>query len=130
MSMPTLSHAQLRAHAEAWIGAWNRADVEAVLAVFSDDAEFVSTLAQPYTGSSLVRGKPALRRYWQAALADRPGLRFELIAAICDEPGQTVVVHYVAIQGGRRTRACEIMRFTDGVQVRGEALYGAPDGMA
>ena len=125
--MTTLSRSQLQAHAHAWISAWNRADVDAVLATFAEDAEFTSALALPYAGTSRVRGKAALRRYWEAALADRPGLRFELVAAICDETAQVLVVHYVALQGGRRTRACEIMQFQDGVQVRGEALYGAPD---
>ena len=74
----------------------------------------------------LGEGKDALRRYWLAALADRPDLRFELISAICDVEAQTVVVHYVAQAGGKRTRMCEIMRFENGRQVHGEALHGVP----
>lgn len=122
--MTTLSHEQLQAHAQAWIAAWNRHDVEAVLSVFADDARFVSGLAQAYTGGTLVRGREALRRYWLAAIADRPDLRFELVAPICDPAAQTLVVHYIAVVGGKRTRACEIMRFEDGRQIDGEALYG------
>ncbi|MDD3529792.1 MAG: nuclear transport factor 2 family protein, partial [Gallionellaceae bacterium] len=83
-------------------------------------------LAQPYTGGTRVQGKDALRRYWLAALADRPDLRFELISAICDVEAQTVVVHYVAQACGKRTRMCEIMRFENGRQVHGEALHGVP----
>ena len=98
--MTTLSHDQLRAHALAWIDDWNRRDVSAVLAAYADDALFVSALAQPYTGGTRVQGKDALRRYWLAALADSPDLRFELISAICDVEAQTVVVHYVAQAGG------------------------------
>ncbi len=124
--MTTLSHDQLRAHALAWIDDWNRRDVPAVLAAYADDALFVSALAQPYTGGTRVQGKDALRRYWLAALADRPDLRFELISAICDVEAQTVVVHYVAQAGGKRTRMCEIMRFESGRQVHGEALHGVP----
>ncbi|ENY9931050.1 TPA: nuclear transport factor 2 family protein [Pseudomonas aeruginosa] len=124
--MTTLSHDQLRAHALAWIDDWNRRDVPAVLAAYADDALFVSALAQPYTGGTRVQGKDALRRYWLAALADRPDLRFELISAICDVEAQTVVVHYVAQAGGKRTRMCEIMRFENGRQVQGEALHGVP----
>ncbi|KAA6119320.1 nuclear transport factor 2 family protein [Cupriavidus cauae] len=105
---------------------WNRRDVPAVLAAYADDALFVSALAQPYTGGTRVQGKDALRRYWLAALADRPDLRFELISAICDVEAQTVVVHYVAQAGGKRTRMCEIMRFENGRQVHGEALHGVP----
>lgn len=124
--MTTLSHDQLQAHALGWIDDWNRRDVPAVLAAYADDALFLSALALPYTGATRVHGKEALRRYWQAALSDRPDLKFELISAICDVETQTVAVHYVAEVGGKRTRMCEIMRFEDGRQVHGEALHGVP----
>ncbi|HEY5754404.1 MAG TPA: nuclear transport factor 2 family protein [Steroidobacter sp.] len=122
-----LTYFQLNAHAHEWVDAWNRRDTEAVLSAFSEDAVFVSSLAQAYTGgSSRVHGKEALRRYWTEALAARPELRFELIGAICDPQSQTLAVHYIAAFGGKRTRACEIMRFEDGKIISGEALYGAP----
>ncbi|SOC27667.1 SnoaL-like protein [Alloalcanivorax xenomutans] len=121
-----LNHADLQNHARHWIEAWNRGDVEAVVSAFSDDAEFISAVAELYVGTSRIQGKAALRDYWVAALADRPGLHFELVAAICDEPGQQLVVHYIASANGKRAFACEIMRFDNGRQVYGEALYGAP----
>lgn len=121
-----LTHADLQSHADHWIAAWNRGDVEAVVSAFSDDAVFISAVAEPYVGTSRIQGKAALRDYWVAALADRPGLHFELVAAICDEPGQQLVVHYIASANGKRAFACEIMRFDNGRQVYGEALYGAP----
>ncbi|MFD2112558.1 nuclear transport factor 2 family protein [Thiorhodococcus fuscus] len=124
--MATLSRDQLQAHALAWIDDWNRHDVPAVLAAYTDDAVFVSALAESYAGGTRVEGKDALRRYWLAAIADRPDLRFSLISAICDVDAQTVVVHYVAQTGGRRARMCEIMRFENGRQVYGEALHGVP----
>jgi ketosteroid isomerase-like protein len=52
------------------VQAWNRHDVEAVLAHFHDDVTFSSPVAervQPQTGGA-VRGKDALRAYWNAAL--------------------------------------------------------------
>lgn len=123
----TLSYSQLKAHAHDWVAAWNRRDVEAVLSTFSDEAVFVSSLAQSYTGgSSRVPGKEALRRYWTEALAARPELHFALIAAVCDAESQTLVVHYIATFGSKRTRACEVMKFAAGKVIYGEALYGAP----
>lgn len=124
--MKMLSAEQLRAHADAWISKWNRHDVDAVLEDFADGVTFISAMAAPYTGGTVVRGKAALGQYWHAAIADRPDLRFELLTAICDVETQTVVVHYVASVAGKRTRACEIMRFDDAKQVYGEALYGVP----
>jgi ketosteroid isomerase-like protein len=123
----SLSSSELTAHAHEWVRAWNRRDIDAVLSTFSEDAVFVSSLAQAYTGgSSRVEGKSALRRYWTEALAARPELQFELIAAICDAGSQTLALHYIAAFGGKRTRACEIMRFESGKVIYGEALYGAP----
>jgi len=43
----------------------------------------------------------------------------------CDENAQTVLVHYVSHAGGKTLRACELMRFENGLQVYGEAFYGA-----
>ena len=52
-----------------WAQAWNRRDVEAVLAHFRDDIIFASPTALAVTGSPVVHGKDALRAYWTKALA-------------------------------------------------------------
>src|SRR5687767_383183 len=67
-----------QAFARRWIAAWNARDLEAVLAMFADDAVFTSPLArrlQPDSGG-IVHGKQALREYWQTALEQAPDLRF------------------------------------------------------
>lgn len=124
--MSDLSYEQMISHAHDWIEAWNRHDVDSVVSVYSEDGCFVSALAMDYVGSTVVRGKANLRKYWQSALSDRPDLKFELISPVCDPIKQIVVVHYVARVAGKRKFACEIMRFEDGRQVYGEALYGVP----
>ena len=43
--------------AETWIAAWNRRDVDAVLAHFADDAEFVSPAAHKFVGHSVLRSR-------------------------------------------------------------------------
>ena len=58
--------------AAAWIDAWNRRDLEAVLAHFAEDARFRSPKALVLTGRAELHGKPALRAYWQAALGRSP----------------------------------------------------------
>ena len=123
--MKYLTRAELEHHAQAWIHAWNRHDLDAVIAPFADDAVFVSPRAESVTGNATVHGRAALQNYWAKALAAVPDLRFELESAVCDEPSQTLLVHYVSRAGGRTVRACELMRFRDGLQVYGEAFYGA-----
>jgi steroid delta-isomerase len=114
-------------HAEAWIAAWNRRDLHAVLADFAEAAAFRSPRARAVTGSPYLADKAALARYWQAGLA-RPGsLHFTLLSAICDVEAQRMVVHYVARLDGVPRRACEIFHFENGRKAYAEALYGDVD---
>jgi ketosteroid isomerase-like protein len=55
--------------AESWISAWNRRDVDAVLAHFSEDAQFVSPVARTLIGRPILRNKKELEDYWRTALA-------------------------------------------------------------
>lgn len=111
--------------AEAWIAAWNRRDVEAVLAHFADEACFVSPLARNFAGSPLLRSKSELAAYWRAALARIAPLEFKLDHAAWDAARRELNVVYEANLNGERKRACEIMQFdAAGRQIRGEALYG------
>jgi len=125
-----MSEATAQRFARAWIEAWNRRDVEAVLAYYADEARFVSPKAARFAGTARIEGKAALRAYWQTALAQLGSLRFTLDAAFWSPRSQTLTVLYQAELGGAApARATEIMRFRDGRVVEGEALYGAVDGV-
>jgi hypothetical protein len=80
--------------AEAWLKAWNRRDVDAVLAHFHDDVVFTSPVAARVMPDSkgVVRGKAALREYWRAALKTMPFLRFELVGIYQGE--SVLVINY------------------------------------
>lgn len=125
-----LGREEMLRHAEAWIAAWNRRDLDAVLADFSDQAEFRSPRARAVTGSAHLEGKAALAGYWQAGLAELRSLRFTLLSATCDVEAQRMVVHYIARLNDRPLRACEIFQFQDGQKVQAEALYGDEDAPA
>lgn len=113
-------------HAEEWIAAWNRGDVERVLADFTDDARFVSPRAALVTGAAVVDGKAAMAAYWRGAMAKFGPPRFRLDHVVCDTARREMVVIYDRLGDGKITRACEIMRFGEtGKQIYGEALYGA-----
>lgn len=121
-----MTYQSMMAFAESWIAAWNRRDVEAVLAHYSEEAQFVSPVARNLVGRPILRTKQELENYWRTALARISTLEFELDHAAWDERRLELNIIYGANLNGERKRACEIMQFdTTGRQVRGEALYGA-----
>lgn len=121
-----MTEAAAQDFARAWIDAWNRRDVEAVLAHYADDAVFVSPKAQRFVGTPRIEGKGALRAYWETALEQVSALRFTLDTAFWSPRRETLTVLYQAEVGvAAPARAVEIMRFRAGKIVQGEALYGA-----
>ena len=121
-----MTYESMMAFADAWIAAWNRRDVEAVLAHYSEEAQFVSPVARNLVGRPILRNKKELEDYWRTALARISVLEFKLDHAAWDEKRRDLNVVYEANLNGERKRACEIMQFdVSGRQIRGEALYGA-----
>ena len=112
--------------AARWVAAWNRRDIDAVLAHYVDDATFISPKAQLFVGTSVIRGKAALEHYWRTGSAKLHTLEFKLDRAAWDGDSRQLVVFYEANLNGTKTRACELMSFdSEDRQVSGEALYGA-----
>lgn len=58
---------------ERWVDAFNARDLEALLALFHDDAVHTS----PKIAERTLHGKPALRVWWSAAMQRLPALRYE-----------------------------------------------------
>jgi hypothetical protein len=124
--MVQMTYESMMTFAENWIAAWNRRDVDAVLAHFADDAQFMSPVARNFVGRPVLRNKQELADYWRAALDRISILEFRLDHATWDERCRELNVVYEVNLNGERKRACEIMRFdASGRQIRGEALYGA-----
>lgn len=103
----------------AWTAAWNRRDVEAVLAHFHEDVVFTSPIAQQigFSGDGVVRGKDALRRYWNAALARNPELCFRVTAVY-----QGVATLVIAFQHNDLDRV-EVLTFKDGLVIEGHGTF-------
>lgn len=105
---------------QQWVQAWNAHDVEAVLAHFHDDVVFTSPVAAellPET-AGVVRGKPALRRYWTRALQRIGNLRFAVEAVY--QGVDTVVIAYRNQNGGL---VSEILRFDGDLVIEGHGTY-------
>jgi acyl-CoA thioester hydrolase len=119
-----------QAHARAWIEAWNRPDIEAVLAMFADDAVFTSPKAEALVGRGRLQGKAPLRAYWQEALArinEQHGrLHFTLEQALWSPGAQALTILYRTVAGAEPAqRAAEVLQFQGDRVVEGQALYGA-----
>ena len=67
--------------ANSWFAAFNSQDIDRLLALYADDAEHYSPklkVRQPET-QGLIKGKKALRTWWQGAFDRLPTLRYEVI---------------------------------------------------
>lgn len=94
------------AFAAEWIAAWNARDLARILAHYAEDVVFASPFAVEFADGGVVRGKAALRAYWEKALAAFPDLRFVLHHAL---PGvDSVALVYDSV---RELRAVETMIF-------------------
>jgi ketosteroid isomerase-like protein len=105
-----------------WEAAWNRRDVEAVLKHFHDDAVFTSPVARQigFAADGVVCGKDALHRYWTAALAQNPSLRFQVTAVY--QGTNTLVIAYKNQKGIDRA---EVLTFRLGLVIEGHGAFAA-----
>lgn len=118
--------ASAEAFARAWIDAWNRRDIDAVVAHYAAKGRFTSPVAHERMGTATIAGRDMLKAYWSGA-RKLPTLKFTLDRALWDGVLRELVVVYTAERGGPPQRALEIMSFgADGLIHAGEAMYGAP----
>jgi ketosteroid isomerase-like protein len=98
------------AFAREWVQAWNRRDLESLLACYADDVEFTSPLAAKLLGdaSGTVHGKANLREYFAKALAAFPGdLGLELLGVY--QGVDSIVVHF-QVRGRNGAEVMEMNR--------------------
>jgi hypothetical protein len=96
-----LTESDARQLANHWVAAWNAHDLEAILSHYRDDVVLQSPVAARLLDdpSGTVRGKPALRAYFQKGLTAYPDLAFELVDLMW---GLSSVVLYYRNQRGTR----------------------------
>jgi steroid delta-isomerase len=110
-----------------WAAAWNRRDIDAVLADYAEDAIFVSPRALALTGCAEVRGKPALESYWRRASAAIRSLHFTLENSFWDPECRALAALYLSAIDGQQYYAAEFVQLDEAGLIRhGEAIYGAP----
>ena len=108
--------------AHAWVAAWNDHDLDRIMGHYHDDVVFTSPLIVDAPDRT-VRSAPALRTYFERALARNPDLRFELLGAFAGVDSTTVVY-----RTHRGWVGAEVMTRADGAVRIGAAHYGQLSG--
>ncbi|MFZ3573512.1 nuclear transport factor 2 family protein [Streptomyces sp. BH097] len=94
-----MDHVTARTFVDSWVTAWNAHDLDALLAHFADDVTFRSPVAaQLLGGDGVMRGKDALRAYWEEGLRRIPDLRFEVVGSYVGV--NSLVINYRNQKGG------------------------------
>jgi ketosteroid isomerase-like protein len=108
--------------AEEWIAAWNAHDLERILSHYRDDFAMASPLIVERMGepSGCLQGKGAVRPYWAAGLAARPGLHFTLVDVLVGVDAVTILYRAETGVLVAETIAFDAQRRA----VRGAAHYG------
>jgi len=110
-----------------WVAAWNRRDIDAILADYGEDAVFISPRALAITGCAELHGKAALESYWRRASAAIASLHFSPEHSFWDPECRALAILYRAEIDGQRLYAAEFVELDEaGLIRRGEAIYGAP----
>jgi ketosteroid isomerase-like protein len=120
-----MTREEAEAFARRWAGWWNTGAVESVLEVFSDDVVFVSPTALAVVGSATVRGKPALRAYWMAAMQRIKAVQFTVGHIVWDPALRELAIVYTSDIAGATKRVSENLRFDEtGKIVAAEVFHG------
>ena len=120
-----MTREEAQAFAQQWAAAWNEGDVERVPAHFEDDVTFTSPTALAVVGVATLRGKQALRDYWNKAVARIGSLRFTVDRALWDAEHRELAILYESDIDGRKRRVSENLTFgASGLVTRAEVFHG------
>lgn len=108
-----------------WFDAFNAHDLEKLLSLYDDDAEHFSPklkLRQPET-KGLIKGKKALRAWWQDSFDRLPSLNYEVKKLTADE--EQVFMEYIRhVEGEEDLRVGEVLEIKNGKIVFSRVYHG------
>lgn len=111
--------ATLRAVAERWLDCFARRDLDGLLALYSDDATHTS----PKIPERTLRGKVAMRAWWQASFDKLPSLKYEPTAITADS--RRVYMEYVRrVEGQPDMPVAEVLDVEGGLIVASRVFHG------
>ena len=114
-----------KAIAERWLECFERRDLDGLLALYADDATHTSPKIRarhPETGG-LLRGKAAMRVWWQEAFDRLPSMRYVATAITADD--RRVVLEYVRhVDGESDLPVAEVFAIDAGAIVASHVFHG------
>lgn len=114
-----------RSIAEAWLAAFEARDLDALLALYADDATHTSPKIRtlhPETGGKLV-GKAAMRTWWADAFVRLPGLRYIKTSITADS--EAVFLEYLRrVPGEADMPIAEVFEIRAGYIVASRVFHG------
>jgi hypothetical protein len=114
----------LRSHADAWLAAWNAHDIDAIMACYSADVDFVAPTVVRRWGrdDGRLRGRDELRRHFGLGLELAPDLTFTEEAFLTSPAGYALL--YRRENGNRVLDVVELDPAGKAARVR--AFYQSP----
>ena len=117
--------ATLRGLAERWLDCFACRDLDGLLALYADDATHTSPkirVRHPDTGGVL-RGKPAMRAWWQDSFVRLPGMRYVPSSLTADD--RRVYMEYVRhVDGEPDYPVAEVLDIEHGKIVASRVFHG------
>ena len=120
MSAQTNKHIAIK-----WFEAFNEHDLEKLLSLYDDNAKHYSPklkIRMPAT-QGLIKGKQALREWWQDAFDRLPSLQYEVIKLTADE--DQVFMEYIRrVDGEDDLSVGEVLQIENGLIVFSRVYHG------
>lgn len=120
-----MSSEQNKNIAQRWFNAFNAHDLEKLLSLYDDNAQHYSPklkIRQPDT-QGLIKGKAALRAWWQDSFDRLPTLRYDVQKLTADD--EQVFMEYTRhVQGEEDLRVGEVLQIKHGMIVFSRVYHG------
>jgi ketosteroid isomerase-like protein len=116
---------ELKALARRWLATFNGRELEALLDLYADDAVHTSPKLRarhPETRGE-VRGKAALRAWWQDAMQRLPGMRYEPQHLTASD-GRVFMEYLRSVPGEPDLLVAEVLVVRDGRIVASHVYHG------
>lgn len=108
-----------------WFEAFNEHDLEKLLSLYDDNAQHFSPklkIRKPET-QGLIKGKDALREWWQDAFDRLPSLQYEVIKLTADE--EQVFMEYIRhVDAEEDLSVGEVLQIKNGLIIFSRVYHG------
>jgi ketosteroid isomerase-like protein len=111
--------------AQKWLDAFNAHHIARLLELYDDNAVHFSPklkIHQPETGG-IIRGKDALRAWWQDAIDRLPSLHYQLNSLTADSH-QVFMEYTRQVSGEEDIDVAEVLRIRDGLIIASRVYHG------